>query len=305
MVRKVEHRITVRVNSQIQETSVSSTPRSPRNQNRVTFNRPTHPFKWPWLPITQTEETFNNNTVTPGPTVHTTATKPAGMPSPVTDLTHPFEWPWIPAGPTGVRVDCKVVTIYGFLKRFCKDIARKKGNLNRIPDKLTSSKRLKEHPELFFRCATSSQYYTWENSYSPKTGGMNDDIKLSDQCPGDSGAYQVCGVVPDIGIYKVVENSLALCGAQLCINEDESDKLDWTTVVVLQGNVGGVPLKGTSHDYQPGEVGAVRLLKALSDLVIHTLGVRTPIYRDDRGKGFYPVNRGPTIECSMYYTKTN
>eukprot|EP00116_Pleurobrachia_bachei_P007606 sb/3467868/ len=133
-----------------------------------------------------------------------------------------------------LRIGCKTVNVYGFLKRFCEYVGGPDEEaLDRIPERLTNSKQHGTNRELLFQCATSSQTYRWEDYWHGMGGGLNKKITFSNMCPNDPGAYQACGVVPDNTIYKVVENSLALCGAQLCI--DEVDRL-------LHGSIDGYGL---------------------------------------------------------------
>eukprot|EP00116_Pleurobrachia_bachei_P004894 sb/3465156/ len=94
------------------------------------------------------------------------------------------------------RIVCKTVTIYGFLKRFCADLYRggrwgEEETLDHIPDRLTNSRQLDEIHILLFKCAASSDYYLWENSYDPKSGGIIEEIRVSNMCPEDPGSYQV------------------------------------------------------------------------------------------------------------------
>ena len=154
--------------------------------------------------------------------------------------------------PDGSSHDCKIVSIYGFLKRFCGHLYRNGETLDDIPDRMTSAKQLDlyrdAHPELVLQCATSSQYYIWKDTFYSTEGGFLEEIRISAMCPDDPGAYQACGLALEYGKDMVVDNSLALCGAQLCVDRP-NDKFAFGLCEVDKTVTGSAYCDGKCADF--------------------------------------------------------
>eukprot|EP00116_Pleurobrachia_bachei_P003954 sb/3464216/ len=189
----------VGVHSKIQET-----PRLKWSPTTRT-STPTTPFQIKWSGSSSTPSEWSSTTQ-----AHETAHSSTGM---------------VSSSHSSLRIGCKTVNVYGFLKCFCKYVGGPDDEtLDHIPERVTNSMQHGKNRELLFQCATSSQTYRWDDNWHGMGGGLNKKITFSHMCPNDPGVYQACGVVPDNTIYKVVENSLALCGAQLCIDGVDVDK---------------------------------------------------------------------------------
>eukprot|EP00116_Pleurobrachia_bachei_P004420 sb/3464682/ len=157
---------------------------------------------------------------------------PVGVTASPTHYSFPFDWSSTGTVPPLSPKSCKIVAIFGYLKRFCGHNLYKgkpyEENLDHIPDRFTSSRQLDlirgPWPEFIIQCARSPQYFVWKNSFYSTGEGFFIGIRFSEMCPDDPGVYQACGIALEIGTYKFVENSLALCGAQLCVDEGDESK---------------------------------------------------------------------------------
>eukprot|EP00116_Pleurobrachia_bachei_P006931 sb/3467193/ len=190
------------VNSKIPDTS--STPFNGSTTTTQIYETATHSSPTPST-TTQIYETATHSSPTPSTTTqiyeisdHSSSTpdKWAGTGKVTTQVSSLYSSYASHSTIRSYRIVCKTVTIYGFLKRFCADLYRggrwgEEETLDHIPDRLTNSRQLDEIHILLFKCAASSDYYLWENSYDPKSGGIIEEIRVSNMCPEDPGSYQV------------------------------------------------------------------------------------------------------------------
>ena len=88
------------------------------------------------------------------------------------------------------HIVCRIMETKGFLKNVC---------------------RVRNSPKKWFKCATSSHYYTIKSYYDEY---HNEPLDLSAPCPADEHFYQLCGLIS--GGKVEITNGQLLCGGFTC-----------------------------------------------------------------------------------------